>query len=138
MWGSPSGSRTRFPAGPAGRKPGRRVEALALQEFHLPRNEIQRRQCWSKFPSRSQARSRGPEHRVRVRIEIEQQPDKTVTHLVPVLRPPNNFLLRVRIELVVGGIVEVRDANQPCSFGERNGFFKVVAQLPIEIEFAIK
>ena len=42
-------------------------------------------------------------------------------HLLPRLIPPPHVLVRIGIELVIGGIVEVRRNQQPGAFGHLDG-----------------
>src|SRR4051812_33818423 len=54
-------------------------------------------------------------------------------HLVPCLLPPPDELRRVGIELILRGVVEVRDAFKAAAFGRGDFLRENVSQLPVEI-----
>src|SRR5204862_2567275 len=97
------------------------------------RRVFERGQCRARAADGKQARAARPEDSLRVDLRIEHEPDEAVTHLVPVLKPPPDFLRWIRIELVGPRVVEVRDADEARAFWQIDGCREDVPELPVEI-----
>ena len=79
--------------------------------------------------------SAGPRLRsfCRRRRTIVNEAHPTNHHLFPRLVAPLHRLGRIRVVLIVSGVVKMRNALDPGSFGNRNWIFKYVIRLPTEI-----
>ena len=67
-------------------------------------------------------------------FDREDKAEERRLHLVPVLRTPVNFLVRIGIEGVVRRVVVVNDGDDPGALGEDDGLRQIVSQLPVEVE----
>src|SRR5206468_11062115 len=71
-------------------------------------------------------------------IGIDQIPHEAVLHLLPILQAPKYQLRRIGIPLVVGRIVEMRDADDACSFRNLYRLYKINTDLPVEIPLGLE
>ena len=78
----------------------------------LRRRVCYRRQSRPRTVDGQQAWSARYENLLRIGLRIKHEADEAVAHLIPVLQPPADLLGRIRIELVIGRIVEMRDAHE--------------------------
>src|SRR5438477_11966913 len=77
-------------------------------------------ECWPGCTARKQARSGSLKQRLRILYSwVDKKTHEAVLHLVPILFAPEDELGRIRVVLVISGIVIVRNSHNARSLRYR-------------------
>src|SRR6187401_3261727 len=95
-------------------------------------DSLQQRACACSFDGRPHGLTAGAEGPRGIRFRVDEDADERDVHLVPALRAVLHVLGRVRVELIGGRVVVVRDGLELRALGEIDRLGELIPDLPVE------